>query len=514
MTMLSMRRLRSRGPGVAGLAKQIDAEPGTRGRELRRRLSLLVQTLGGSDVGQTIDHLERLEVELAHGDAQVMWLTLAVLLGQFPIESSLRRACRMAELDGPLAVVAAVMADRKDLEREHPNALRHHLDIVTNQVVVDLHHTSGAKFNTGIQRVAREVVRRWAETHDIVLVGWKSGYTALYRLPESIAWETKGDVGLDDESVAPEGSIIVPWRSTYVLPELLGEAGRVDRFQCLAHFSGNRSSVIGFDCVPMTTGETAIVGMGADFAHYLSAVARTDRVATISEASAVEFRGWRAMLKGAGIEGPEIRAILLPADKPTLNDEALAIVRDQLAVVGMPMVLVVGSHEPRKNHRAVLHAAEMLWREGLSFSLLFVGGNSWNSERFTHNLHQLQAEGRPVHAVRALTDELLWAAYAVARCTVFPSINEGFGLPVAESLASGTPAITSNFGSMREIAEAGGALLVDPRDDHDIAAALKRMLTDDALHASLARQARERPARSWEDYARETWNYFVDPSLR
>jgi glycosyltransferase involved in cell wall biosynthesis len=175
----------------------------------------------------------------------------------------------------------------------------------------------------------------------------------------------------------------------------------------------------------------------------------------------------------------------------------------------MPMVLVVGSHEPRKNHRAVLHAAELLWREGLNFSLLFVGGNSWNSERFTRALHDLQAAGRPVHAVRALTDDLLRAAYTIAYCTLFPSFNEGFGLPVAESIASGTPVITSNFGSMREIAEPGGALLVDPRDDHDIARALRKLLTDDALRASLARETRARPERTWEDYAEQSWDYLV-----
>jgi glycosyltransferase involved in cell wall biosynthesis len=294
-----------------------------------------------------------------------------------------------------------------------------------------------------------------------------------------------------------------------VLPELLAEPGRVDRFHTLARSSGNHTAAIGFDCVPLTTGETVIEGMGADFAHYLSAVAQVDRVATISDAAAAEFRGWRSMLQGAGISGPEITAIPLPVDRPPLNDEAVEEAATHLAVVGMPMVLVVGSHEPRKNHRAVLHAAELLWRDGLNFSVLFIEGNSWNEERFTASLHRLQAAGRPVHAVSAPTDDLLWAAYHVARCTLFPSLNEGFGLPVAESLASGTPVITSNFGSMREIAEPGGALLVDPRDDHDIARALTRLLTDDDLHAELVRQARERPRRTWEQYADETWGYLV-----
>ena len=121
---------------------------------------------------------------------------------------------------------------------------------------------------------------------------------------------------------------------------------------------------------------------GRKLAHYLATVAHTERVAAISEAAAREFRGWRHMLEGAGLAGPDITAVPLPVESPPPSDVAMEMAREQLAVVGMPMVLVVGSHEPRKNHRAVLHAAELLWRDGLTFSLLFVGGNSWNSERF------------------------------------------------------------------------------------------------------------------------------------
>jgi glycosyltransferase involved in cell wall biosynthesis len=509
-------RLRSAVPGPADLAKHIDTSRGL-DTVIRRRLATVLTTLGGTPTTRTSDLLEGVSGALAAGTADRMWLALAVLSGELPDGPAVRRACRRAELDGPLAALADVLPSPDQAAPDRPEA-RWPVEVVVGRVVVDLHHTSGTAFATGIQRVAREVVRRWAQDHEFVLVGWTSGYTALHQLPTA-AIEGIPDVGdagggsvTGELRRAPDapGSVIVPWRSTYVLPELLGEAGRVDRFQALAQYSGNHSAVIGFDCVPMTTGETAVEGMGADFAHYLAAVAHTDRVATISAGAALEFRGWRTMLGGAGLDGPEITPVVLPMDRPPLDDEAVATARAQLAVVGMPMVLVVGSHEPRKNHRAVLQAAELLWRDGLEFSLLFVGGNSWNSERFTAALHDLQAAGRPVHAVRALTDDLLWAAYAIARCTLFPSLNEGFGLPVAESIASGTPVITSNFGSMREIAEPGGALLVDCHDDHQIAHALRRLLTDDALHATLAHQARQRPRRTWDDYAAETWTYLVD----
>ena len=136
--------------------------------------------------------------------------------------------------------------------------------------------------------------------------------------------------------------------------------------------------------------------------------------------------------------------------------------REGLELGSVPMVLIVGSHEPRKNHVAVLLAAERLWREGSAFHLVFVGSTGWRSERFDGLVGRLVAAGRSVQVLRRVSEETLWAAYRAARFTVFPSLAEGFGLPVAESLASGTPVVTSNFGSMAEIGQAGGALLVDP----------------------------------------------------
>jgi glycosyltransferase involved in cell wall biosynthesis len=76
---------------------------------------------------------------------------------------------------------------------------------------------------------------------------------------------------------------------------------------------------------------------------------------------------------------------------------------------------------------------------------------------------------------------------------------------VVESIACGTPVITSDFGSMREITADGGALLVDPRDDHALAAAMHTLLTDDAELERLAKQARGRPVRTWDDYADQVW---------
>jgi glycosyltransferase involved in cell wall biosynthesis len=264
--------------------------------------------------------------------------------------------------------------------------------------------------------------------------------------------------------------------------------------------------------VPMTSAETIRLGLPGDFVGHLAAIRNFDVVATISQAAGTEYLGWRSMLSAIGSRGPRIEPVQLPVEaaEPTPADVRSA--RARFLVGPLPLVLVVGSHEPRKNHLAVLHAAELLWREGVPFTLSFVGGNSWGSDAFRRRLAELQGAGRPVDSQANLPDALLWAAYRLARCTVFPSLNEGFGLPVAESLAVGTPAITSDFGSMLEIATDGGALTVDPHDDHAIAAAIRTLLVDDVVHDRLCAEALNRPVRTWDDYAAEVWGLLVESS--
>jgi glycosyltransferase involved in cell wall biosynthesis len=175
-----------------------------------------------------------------------------------------------------------------------------------------------------------------------------------------------------------------------------------------------------------------------------------------------------------------------------------------------PRILCVGRHEPHKNHLAVLHAAELLWRDGLDFELTFVGGPGWDISEFDATLAVLKEAGRAVTDLGSVTDHELWTLYRRATFTVFPSIHEGFGLPVAESLACGTPAITTRYGSMGEIAERGGCLLVDPRNDHDLAAAMGSLLTDGDLYAKLKEQAVHSTGRTWDAYAAELWSFLVD----
>jgi glycosyltransferase involved in cell wall biosynthesis len=444
---------------------------------------------------------------LAEGDPGDVWLALAILGCRLPTPEDVDATLRAITLDGPEATARKLVGSRlwaASIRRIFRPEVR-----VVSGVIVDVHHTAQTRLATGIQRVVRNVIVRWDRDQAPILVRWDKGGRTIRELSRREQLRLTGS--------APRlrfrlhrRVILVPRNAVYVLPELAAEQGRTRRLAALAAYSTNHCTAIGFDCVPLTTAETAARGMGGLFAHYLAAIAHFDRVATISGAAGDEYRGWRKMLAGTGLKGPHIRDVLLPGSIDDSSEADLAEARGMFCRDALPVVLCVGSHEPRKNHLAVLAAAEILWSDGHEFALAFIGGNAWNAQRFLQQVTVLSEAGRPIFTASRLSDRLLWASYRIATCTVFPSLNEGFGLPVAESLMAGTPVVTSNFGSMRELAEGGGALLVNPREDAAVAEGILALLTDPNLRENLHRKALARAPRSWDDYARELWEYLVD----
>lgn len=437
------------------------------------------------------------------------WLLLVATTATFPTSGDFRRAHRALRISKPGWAHRAILAAGYR-NPPSPDVIDADLDIVTGSVVVDVDFCAKHAHNTGIQRVVRQTMARWSRDHDaeIVPVAWtdhgeslrqlspvERGRVVAYGTPEQ---PTEGE---------PEPTrLVVPWRSSLVLLEVpwMHLCGPLE---ALAEFSGNRVGVLGYDAIPVVSADTVPIGETERFVKYLSVVKHTDRLAGISAAATEEFAGFVSAVSAQGLEGPTTVSVPLPVDIP----DAAAAPADHDAKT-MPSVLVVGSHEPRKNHGAVLFAAEALWREGLQFSLTFIGGGSlWYTRRFDKEIDRLKRAGHPVEVLRGIDDARLLRAYDEADFTVFPSLHEGYGLPVAESLALGVPVITSNYGSTAEIAADGGCLVIDPRDDDDLTAAMRTLLTDPERLAELRAEITRRPRRTWDDFAAELWTQLVEP---
>jgi glycosyltransferase involved in cell wall biosynthesis len=172
-----------------------------------------------------------------------------------------------------------------------------------------------------------------------------------------------------------------------------------------------------------------------------------------------------------------------------------------------PYFLCVGTVQPRKNYSRVIRALARLREEGFDVSLLIVGGQGWLEDEMYATLE----ETRMSHHVRLtgfVDDADLPHLYRSSLALVFPSLYEGFGFPILESMASGVPVITSNLSSMPEIA-GNAALTVNPYDVEDITHAMRQVLQSESLRQTLILAGLERAKMfTWERAGRELHNLF------
>lgn len=369
-------------------------------------------------------------------------------------------------------------------------------------LLLDLSHTSHTRARTGIQRVCRsltaELARRTrveAVCFDPHLHGWRpldaherrtltdahgggASRGARWSLRQKIAGHARRLAGLRAGPPAGDG---------LVCPELFSAKVGANLPALLAAVRGPRVAIF-HDALGLKFPELTPAATVARLPGYLRELTLFDGVAAVSEDSAAtlrEFWDW------AGLRGtPPVAAIPLgidPGPRPT-----------PLPATPPPRVLCVSTLEARKNHLALLDAAEALWREGRAFTLELIGlPRADTGAAALARIRDLQAAGRPLVYHGAVNDEHLHAAYARCTFTVYPSLGEGFGLPVLESLQHGRPCLSSDRGALRELAPAGGVALLPALDAAAIADALRGLLADPARLTALAAEARAREFRTW-----------------
>ncbi len=203
---------------------------------------------------------------------------------------------------------------------------------------------------------------------------------------------------------------------------------------------------------------------------------------------------------------PEKVHVIYEAAAPqyrVINDAVeLDRVRNRYALT-RPFVLYVGTIEPRKNLTRLVTAFARARHHCPDLELVLVGQLGWKYGSLLKAIEDLKL-GHAVRRLGYLPNEDLPALYNLARALAFPSLYEGFGLPVVEAMACGTPVLTSNGSSLAEIA-AQASYLIDPLDVDDIGHGLMRLTTDDDLRARLREAGLTRSAQfSWQRAAEET----------
>lgn len=376
-------------------------------------------------------------------------------------------------------------------------------------LLLDLTHTSHTPANTGIQRQARGVfnaLSRLTATAPLCFDPFANTWRPLDAVELRYA---RGEcpVGRSRGARWTLAQRFRGWRGRFtgttpplasgtglVCPEIFSPTVARHLPPLFQHCTGPRVAFY-FDSIPLTHPEFTPAKTVARFPFYLQELLQFDGIAANSQTTADLLAGYWNWL---GVrDRPSITVVPLGADLPG------APPLPSLSHAGPVQVLCVSSIEGRKNHLALLGAAEMLWAAGLHFELRLVGmPRPETAAAALAEISRLRAAGRPLRFDGILTDQALEAAWADCHFSVYPSEIEGFGLPIIESLARGKPCVCAASGATGELVSGGGCLGVQPADTPAFAAALRRLLTDEPLRLRLADEARRRPVPTWEGCAR------------
>ncbi len=253
-----------------------------------------------------------------------------------------------------------------------------------------------------------------------------------------------------------------------------------------------RTAAIFHDAIPLKFPQITWPQSVARHPGYLKMLAGFDRVWAVSEASRAELAGfwqWQGLA-----QTPPVGVLALGAD----FSGAARVTRPAAPAASRPRLLCVGILEPRKNQSLLLDVCADLWAEGLDFKLHLVGRvNPHFGRPIAARIKALRKKFPHLHHHGAAGDAELAALYATARASVFPTLAEGCGLPLLESLWQGVPCVCSDLPVLRENADGGGCLPVAVNDRAAWKDALRRVLTDEALAARLARESGARPLPTW-----------------
>ena len=345
------------------------------------------------------------------------------------------------------------------------------------RLLVDISALSRTDYITGIQRVARSILRVWLDTPP---PGWAvvpiradhdGGY--VHARQWTADFHGASAAGPDTPVEPASGDLFLGL--DLALKTTVANRGLLDdwaRRGVAVHF-------VVYDLLPVLMPQHFAPALVAQYRQWLDVVLRHDGAACISHTVASELAALAAR-DGSGA-APAIRAFRLGTDiaaaaMPRILPEGAAALL--AAMRRGPSFLMVGTVEPRKGHALALDAFEQLWQQPgadaleTGAMLVIVGRQGWMVDALCERLRTHPEAGRRLHWIANADDGYLARLYRAAGCLLAASEGEGYGLPLIEAAQHGLPVLARDIAVFREVAGAHAAYFPDSHADRPAAGAL------------------------------------------
>jgi glycosyltransferase involved in cell wall biosynthesis len=377
-------------------------------------------------------------------------------------------------------------------------------------VFIDVTNATKDPANSGVIRVTRRISQELQKLVNVVFVVW-SDVQQCYVLPTfnefTVLSQFNGPKLLREDLLSPAHAPITlaefhqklpPTESWLLFTETVSEI-RASQARAFARTYSLKTAAIFYDAIPVLRPELCKdEAVRNNHAVYMQGLANCDVVIPISNYSAECLKAfWREN----GLRGGRVEANLLPGEFGGATRATLS-----LQPFGNEVhILCVSTLEPRKNHRNLIEACLLLGRAHPDFNwkLTLVGNRYVGGEDIAQYVESVAATNPRVTWTGIVDDQTLHALYEQATFTVYPSLIEGFGMPILESIWHGKPCLCHQEGVMAELARDGGCYVTDVTDIYALASSIYALATNQTFQQNLVQEALTRQIKTWQDYAQE-----------
>jgi len=266
---------------------------------------------------------------------------------------------------------------------------------------------------------------------------------------------------------------------------------------------GIRTAAIFYDLIPITN--TSYHELASRHVRYVAELLRADRIIPISAASANTLRDHYRVTFGME-EIDAWTSKIVPLLLPELDSEAKP--PSDAPRSEEQVIVMVGTVEPRKRQVETLQTITKLQADGAISAAIQIYVFGSLHPAVAHAFHSVLDANPRIKYFNYAPKDLIVSSYKKAMFSIFASNDEGYGLPIAESLAQGVPCLTADFGAMAEVALGGGCLTCDVNDTAALAASIRSLCIDESLRHRLREEIKRRRFKDWGTYCRELVQIF------